>query len=86
MPQTSVQSTKLDEQAHLQESCEQSAGLEDLMQSLITMQGKLNQKMLDLNRRVHQLEQSLLEARSSPDERHPVLAGHNQIPTHHSLR
>ena len=86
MPQTSVQSAKLDEQTHLQELCEQRAGLEDLMHSLITMQGKLNQKMWDLTRRVQQLEQSLLEARSTPDDRHPFLAGYDQTPTHHSLR
>ncbi len=60
------------------ESFEQLVKVERLLENLITMIGRSNRRLIDLSKRVSQMEQFIIEVTSSeipfPDERYTFIA------------
>lgn len=56
----------------LKESIEQEMKLEQLIESLIVMQGRSNRRLEELLKRVHQIEQYIIEAGLVSLAAHPL--------------
>ncbi|MGJ7920783.1 hypothetical protein [Neobacillus sp. LXY-4] len=63
----------------LKESIEQEMKLEQLIESLIVMQGRSNRRLEELLKRVHQIEQYILEAGPQATATQPLDEGYSFI-------